>query len=342
MKNTENELIIKYLHNELSKEEMERLYLWLTENKTNQDFLFKLEAFYTVNQLNTSNKEAADTNKEWEKLESIISKLNVGKQTANKKNRRIPILKFLNYAAIFILAIAIPYTLFNNKHTHDSIVDETMATVSTGIGERSQLILPDGTKVWINSCSSLSYSSNLSSERKIKLSGEAYFEVSEDKNKPMTIETYLIDIKVLGTEFNLRAFEDDRSVETTLYEGSVSANTAEKAFKQDILLEPGQQMTYAEDKSLKIISINNKSDILWKKGVIHFKKQSLESISRRLEKNFNVNISILDSQLAMEEFTCEFESAENIRDILEILRMTGRMQYEINGSKIEINNYSKK
>ncbi|GHT75398.1 hypothetical protein AGMMS50262_10580 [Bacteroidia bacterium] len=107
-----------------------------------------------------------------------------------------------------------------------------------------------------------------------------------------------------------------------MYEGSIAANTVSAAFQKDILLKPGEQLTYNKNNSLSIITIGGTNDIKWKDGIFYFKKQTLQSIVRGLERNFNVSITIEDEKLAKEEFTGDFENAESLTNILEILKMT--------------------
>jgi len=276
----------------------------------------------------------ADTNNEWKKLEARILMEKASREKEEKEVKIYRLNTILKYAAIIALAISLPFSIsrmefFSNKNEQNT---GNVATVVTGKGERSQLILPDGTSVWINACSSLSYDLNLSAEHRLKLSGEAYFEVTPNEHRSFVVSTSLLDVKVLGTKFNMKAFEEDDEVQTTLYEGSVAVNTP----SESILLKPREQLTYGKNNSLLLVTVTGKEGMEWKDGIYYFKKQKLQSIVRSLERSFDVEISIADLRLAQEEFTCEFENAENLVDILEVLKMTKKLDYSIKGSKVNI------
>lgn len=329
----ENELIIKYLRKELSQEESQKIAEWLLESRANQDFLFALEELYSLDEINRL-KEAADTNNEWKKLEREILK---GKSKEKKSRLHLPVFKILKYAAFIAVAISIPYLLSQTSFFKQKENKEyTFATVITEKGNRAQLILPDGTKVWLNSCSKLEYNMDFIADRKIKLSGEAYFDVAKNKDHPLTVETSLVKVAVLGTKFNLRAFEDEDIIETTLYEGAVSVNNIHDTFQQDILLHPDQQLTFNRDNTFALTSADHDNNIKWKDGIFYFKKQELRYIAKNLSRSFNVDIIITDDDLANQQFTCEFKNSETINEILDILQMTGRLDYKIINNKIEL------
>jgi ferric-dicitrate binding protein FerR (iron transport regulator) len=190
--------------------------------------------------------------------------------------------------------------------------------------------------VWLNACSSLIYNIDLSSDRQLQLTGEAYFEVAKDEHHPLTVSTSLLHIKVLGTKFNLKAFEGDDEVQATLYEGAIAANTHDQSFAQDFFLKPGEQLTYEKGKTLTISAVSEQDATDWKNGIFRFKKQTLQDIAHSLERSFNVEITIADTKLAQEKFTCEFKNEENLIDILNILKKTKKLDYSIKGSKINI------
>jgi ferric-dicitrate binding protein FerR (iron transport regulator) len=318
----ENQLIIKYLMQQLSEEESALVTSWLQQDKANQDFLFSLEELYWANQMDEM-RQLADTNREWKKLEKQIFSV--------RKNYFYPVLK---YAAILAIALALPYTLYRTGFFNPTAqqAPDNFVILTTEKGERSRLTLPDSTQVWINAGSSLAYNTNRSSNRQVKLSGEAYFEVTKDEHHPFVVSTPLLDIQVLGTKFNLRAFGEEKEVRTTLYEGLVAANTPGRLIE----LKPGEQLIYKEDKTLSIVTISGKEDKDWKDGIFHFRQQTLQNITRTLERSFNVEITITDFILSQEKFTCEFKNGESLDDILRILQMTKKLDYSITGSKVKI------
>jgi ferric-dicitrate binding protein FerR (iron transport regulator) len=326
--NIENQLIIKYLTKTLSEEESMHVVSWLQQDKAHQDFLFKLEELYWANQMKKMQR-LADTNHEWKKLESYI---------LQNKTKKFLFRKELKYVAIIVVLISMAFIVskmdfFDFYGKKDSI---TYTTVITKKGERTQIILPDSSKVWLNSCTSIVYNNNSKTDRQIKLSGEAYFEIKKDTRHPFIVSTSLIDIEVLGTQFNLRAFDDEDLVQTSLYEGQVIARTVVPASKQEVFLKPGERLTYKKNKTWTLATDHLKDDRYWKEGAICFRQQTLQNIARILERTFDVEITIVDENLLKEKFTGEFKNGENVNDILKILKMTKKLDYLITDSKIKI------
>jgi ferric-dicitrate binding protein FerR (iron transport regulator) len=311
---------------QLSEEESAEIVVWLQQDKANQDFLFSLEELYWAYQMDEM-RQLADTNQEWKKLESKIL-----------QGKRIGLLPVLKYAAIIILALSLPYTAYKTGLFHSTAKENpsSFITVTTEKGGRSQITLPDDTKVWLNSCSSLTYNTNMTSDRQIQLTGEAYFEVSKDEHRPFTVSTPLLEIQVLGTKFNLRAFNDEDQVQTTLYEGQIAAHLSDSLFKQDVVLHPGEQLTYRKNKTVTLTTEYVKNDRDWKDGAFYFRQQSLQTITHTLERSFNVEITIADWELSQEKFTCEFKNGESLSDILRILKLTKKLDYTISGSNVKI------
>ena len=116
----------------------------------------------------------------------------------------------------------------------------------------------------------------------------------------------------------------------------IAARIADASFKQEIMLNPGEQLTYGKNKTLSIAAAPGQNDSGWKDGVLLFRKQALRDIVRELERTFNVEIVVADEKLTKELFTCEFRNGENLNDILNLLKMTKKLDYSINGSKVKI------
>jgi ferric-dicitrate binding protein FerR (iron transport regulator) len=333
----ENQLIVKYLMQRLTEEESALVAEWIKNDESNQDFLFSLEELYWANRMEEMQR-LADTNQEWKKLEYQI--LHGREKRKEKKHRKkfSSLTAILKYAAIIAVSISLPFMAFQmgffNKTEKQNL--PSFITVVTGKGERSQLILPDGTKVWMNACSSLKYNTGLSSGRQLQLTGEAYFEVAKDEHRPFIVSTPLLDVKVLGTKFNLKAFEGDDKIQATLYEGLIAANTHDQSFKKDFFLNPGEQLIYKKDKTLVITTLSCTDAIDWKNGIFRFNKQTLQDIAHSLERSFDAEITIMDANLAQEKFTCEFKNEENLIDILNILKRTKKLDYAMKGSKVNI------
>ncbi|MDR0412831.1 MAG: DUF4974 domain-containing protein [Dysgonamonadaceae bacterium] len=329
----QTELIVKYLIRQLTEEESALLVEWLESDNANRDFLFGLEELYWADRIEEWQR-LADTDREWKKLEKQIRQ----PSGEERKKKRALLTGILRYAAILAVAVSLPFAvyktgLFTGTKPPDA---PCLITIDAGKGERSQVTLPDGTKVWINSCSSLTYHTEASAVRRVQLTGEAYFEVIKNDRRPFIVSTPLLDVKVLGTKFNLKAFEEENSIQATLYEGLIAANIHNRPFDRDFLLNPGEQLTYEKDKKPMISTVQGQEATDWKNGIFRFHKRQLQDIVRALERSFAVEITIADAKLAQERFTCEFRNEENVVDILNVLKKTKKLDFRIKGSIITV------
>ena len=207
-----------------------------------------------------------------------------------------------------------------------------MNTLITENGETYQIRLPDGSKVWLNAGSSLTYHAKLEHEgqRKVMLSGEGYFEVAKDRLHPFIVATPDQEIAVLGTHFNVRSYADESVVTTTLLEGSVKI--ADKA-KHSILLRPGQQAKL-KAQYFSVSEVDTEDAVAWKNGMFVLNNQDLESILKQASRWYNVEISFEDESLKAEVFRGAVSRFENISQLLEVLESTGSVHFKWKGRRI--------
>lgn len=210
--------------------------------------------------------------------------------------------------------------------------------VYTQVGERSQAVLPDGTKVWLNSSSRVEYAASFfSRKRRVKMDGEAYFEVSHDRHAPFVVSTNGLDIRVLGTRFNIRNNEDKHLITTVLLEGSVEASvTGERGTA--LRLHPSQQLTFDTDtKSMLLTDIPTaERSINWIYGRFSFEHNTLEEIAEELNRCYNVDIRFKDDALRQLRFSGDFQVDDGIYHIMSVLQLTYKFNYRIVDNDIEI------
>lgn len=164
-------------------------------------------------------------------------------------------------------------------------------TISTPPGGQYQIVLPDGTKVWLNAASTLVYPTAFESDqRKVTLTGEGYFEVAHDAKRPFHVATEQQEIVVLGTHFNINAYQNENSTKTTLIQGSVKVIPNAEKGKQAIL-SPGQQFKLTKDNQTSISNVDLRAAIAWKSGVFSFNDSNIASVVRELARWYNVEIS---------------------------------------------------
>jgi transmembrane sensor len=207
-------------------------------------------------------------------------------------------------------------------------------TIETPKGGQYQILLPDGSKVWLNAASSLRYPANLTAmnERRVELKGEAYFEVKKVSRKPFIVATDKQEVEVLGTHFNVKSYADDNSTKTTLLEGSVQV-TPKSSEISGVILKPGLQ---AELKSsgLKVFAVELEDEIDWKNGDFVFKEESLESIMRKIARWYDVQVIYRDDvpqNVALEGLVSRSKS---ISAVLSMIELTGKVHFTIEGRKI--------
>jgi transmembrane sensor len=205
-------------------------------------------------------------------------------------------------------------------------------TIETPKGGQFQVILPDGSKVWLNAFSSLKFPVNFNpaKERRVELKGEAYFEVVHNAALPFRVITDKQVIEDLGTRFNVNAYDDEASSKTSLLQGRVRI----KAGGKTTLLIPGQQAAVAN--GIKVSEINTEEVIAWKNGYFNFDDEKLENIMKSVARWYNVTIVFEDESLKNETFGAITTRFSNISTLLKIMEQTGDARFSIEGSTIKI------
>lgn len=199
-------------------------------------------------------------------------------------------------------------------------------TVST-LAETKSVLLPDGSEVMLNRYSSVSYSEKFKRNRKVTLKGEAYFEVAKDKSHPFIVSTDVIDVQVLGTHFNVEAYENDPLVKTTLLEGSVAVSA--KGNAESVILKPNERAVYnrTEERLIWTVMENASDEIAWKNNQLLFNNLPLREIVQELSNAFSVMIRIDDPGLREYKMNARFASGEDLDEILRLLQVAGDFEY---------------
>jgi len=191
-----------------------------------------------------------------------------------------------------------------------------MSVLSTPAGGQYEVILPDGTHVWLNAASTLSFPERFSStERRIRLKGEAYFEVAHDAARPFRVNTSRQNIEVLGTHFNISAYEDEPRTLTTLLQGSVRVSSAAK----NTVIKPGEQAVSSERNDIQVQQANTRIALAWKNGMIAFEDASLRQIMREVSRWYNIKVEFA-GQENHEVYTGGVSRDSKLSSLLEILK----------------------
>jgi len=208
-----------------------------------------------------------------------------------------------------------------------SSYSEISNTIRTPRGGQYKLSLPDGTKVWLNAASSLTYpiSFRWLKERRIELNGEAYFEVAKDKLHPFLVQSKTQTVKVLGTRFNISAYSDDQFTNTTLLEGSVQVN--------QITLKPGQQAVNS-GTAIKVNVVDPNDVIAWKEGEFSFRNEPLQNIMKKISRWYNMDVVYQNKEAGKQIFGGTISKYGKISQILHVLELTGDVKFRVEGKTI--------
>jgi transmembrane sensor len=366
-------LAAKKISGELTTEETRELELLLLSNSNYRNILLSLQ------NPGSQNAQASSFNKD-ELLQRLRVKLNVSSPdylvSTNDRGEISPKSSLLNLQRVRSRAILISllilitagffsWRIFFNKTTGFPI-DNTSNTISTNNtttkpGSKTQIKLPDGTIVVLNSDSKLIYPDNfLGNTRDVTLEGEAFFEVTHDKEKPFIIHSKTMDIKVLGTVFNVKAYPDETTTEATLIKGSIEVTIKNKA-AQKIMLKPSEKIIVrnniieednadsppqqpATEENTPLISVKEieydgkdsvATDIAWLQNKLVFSNETFENIVLLLERRFSKKITIKTDNLKYLTFTGKFDK-ENIDQILKALQLTHKFNYKEENDTITI------
>jgi transmembrane sensor len=336
------DLLKKYLANSCSSTNVDSFFDWIKvdSNKVQVYNLFQNH----WNKL-TEEEIGRDTLLNNQRLDKIHHQINLRNKHTPFSKKRSLLVSLLSKAAIILLIPALTlfvYTTFftqniSNTTTHKIVMNEIISP----IGSRITLDLSDGTKVWLNHGSKLIYPQHFSGKtRKVKLSGEGYFDVAHNPEKPFVVETEDIQIVAMGTQFNVNAYTSDNILETTLESGKVILKSnSNESFE----MKPGQHFNWNKKyNSAEILDVDTEKYLSWKDGKLIFEDDSFENIASRLSRWYNVDIEFNNPKIKELTYTATFID-EPLDQILEMLEIVSPIECNISKrTKLTDGTYSKK
>lgn len=319
------ELLTAYLKGELDAEQTAQVEAWYDASAANRKMLG--EVYYLLF-INDRLNDAARIDVE-QSLRRLKTRMHTQQRVANPFRRIV-----WRVAAAAVVAVAVVSGFWGVSSLSDKLAKPVQ--IYTQLGERSQVVLPDGTKVWLNSCSRVEYTSPLfSRQRRVTMDGEAYFEVARDTHTPFIVSANGLNVKVLGTKFNIRSDKQRHRVTTVLLEGSVLAYAANNE-SNNVLLHPRQSVVF--DTQTQQLVLSNSAEacqsINWIEGRLHFDQRPFSEITAELQRYFNVEITFKDQALRRECFSGDFQISDGIYHIMSVLGLTYKFRYEISGDNI--------
>ena len=316
-------LFKRYLDGDASEEELRRLEVAVLHNSD-------------VQQLLEEEMESALPVMDEEVKRRLYSRISAGVKPEKRLISLSPAWRrAMQWTAILLLPLLSAIATY--FITQPSDLQDAPVTVSTGYGEKAEVTLPDGSRVWINAGSRLTYDNRYNRrQREVLLSGEAYFEVAQEKRKPFIVRTTDMVVEALGTSFNVMAYDDEPFASSVLLEGSLRVTAA----SQERLLSGNHRATlYKASSTLASDAVLASDYVVWKEGYIYFENSSFEDIAKRLSRMFNVQISFTSDELKKMRFTGTLGNS-SIRNVLDILSLTSPMRYEMDGTTVSL--YHKK
>ena len=312
-----DERITKYFLGQLSKEE--RVHL-LKERETDKEIKEDFAAAQNIHSLMRLTPASIGYTEGEENFARVEKKVKRRKMWSI--GRRVA-----GYAA----AVAITFIavwVFTYDKGFSSGISMAQQELYVPAGQRARITLPDGSTVWLNAGSTLFYPSVFDKERKVKLEGEGFFDVAKDAHKPFIVTAGDVEVKALGTQFNVYNYKKSGLLRTTLAEGSVLVYYTGKE-KSGHLLEPNQQLIIDNGEFILEKSID-KDELLWKDGIYSFKKERMHDIINKLELYFDVEIEVKNPRIPDYEYTGKFRQRDGILDILRIIQKIHHFKIENN------------
>lgn len=221
-------------------------------------------------------------------------------------------------------------------HNNTAAAAPVYNTLETPRGGEFRVVLPDSSVVWLNAASSLRFPTRFNgATRKVYLTGEAYFEIARNKQQPFIVTTNGIAVTVTGTKFNVKAYPDESYINTTLVEGSVQLTQTAIAGGKPVQLQPGYQGVW-EHRQINVQEAYLEEALAWKNGLFVFRSEPLGSIMRKLSRWYDVDVSYTSAAVPALRFTGTIRKYESIQKVLDMLELTQKVTFKINGKNISV------
>lgn len=317
----------RYIQNRASEGEIKRLSSWI---RNNQEISLWLE------QQILASSSTIDNKVKMRMLRNIESEINLEPKDnyslAAQSNIRLQFNKWMRVAAIFILPILTAAGMYFYMSKTDSSTAPLVIAVERG--QKANITLPDGSKVWLNSQSKLTYSDNFNvKKRELQLDGEAYFEVAHNPNKPFIVHGNDIAVEALGTAFGVKAYSEDNLISSILMRGKVRVTTPDG----DEILMPNDRISYDKTTHKKAKNtVTNATDFTgWIHNELRFENESLGDIAKSIQRIYNVEIIFASEQLRNQRYTGTVNN-NSLESVLNIIALTSPVSFQIDKQQVKL------
>lgn len=272
-------------------------------------------------------------------LDKVHHRINIEAGRKKEKLTKTFTMNLLKAAAVLVFGLVIGFLVKSMQKT-----EPVFYTAIAPKGSISQMILPDKTMVYLNAGSELKYTEEnprtlfqgKHGNRKVLLTGEAWFDVSKNEKKPFVVQTPFYYVEVLGTQFNIKAYPDDNEAVTTLEKGRVKIISSEKyAIKENTFLNPGDQLVYTKNKGININAVSTRRYTAWKDNKLIFINMNLKELFVLLERKYGVDIEVADNIVLNYHYDSTITN-ETLLEVLDLIAETLPIKYKIEGQKVII------
>jgi ferric-dicitrate binding protein FerR (iron transport regulator) len=312
-------------HTQTDDREVDR---WLKEKPQNRQIFQILKEMWQYNQPRPA---AVPPH-----FDLLLRRIHIQQHLAPKPFYRTTLFK----AAAMLLLIIGSNLLFYKYGRHTGPDQSAWHEISVPPGNRTKMILPDSTVIWLNNQTRLRYAEDFLNNRKVELSGEAYFDVHHDAKHPFEVIVGYQKITVLGTRFSVNAYPDDQEIETSLISGSVVFDPGRSMGNRSLIkLEPGYRLIFNKEKqTIQDEKIESSFYDYWEKGIYAFKDERFDNLAVKIKHLFNVELIFEDKLLEQKMFTGTINVNDNIYVFMEAIRRTSAepIEYTFNKNKIFI------
>lgn len=318
------EIFERYIQHRANDEEVRRLSNWIKNNR---------EISLWLEQQIMSSSSTIDSDVQMRMLMNITDEIkSTDRSYTTGKNIRGLFNKWMRVAAMFLLPLLAAGGVYFYMSKNEASTSPLIVSVERG--QKANITLPDGSKVWLNSQSKLSYSADFNvSQRELLLEGEAYFDVAHNPAKPFIVKTKDMSVEALGTAFSVKAYAEDNNVTSILMQGKVRVTTP---VGENILL-PNERIQYdkLKQKVIKTKVVNATNFAGWMNDELRFEDESLLEIANSIQRMYNVNIVFANEKSKSYHFTGTVPN-DNLESVLKMITITTPVLFQMNKKQITI------
>ncbi|MEN8249729.1 MAG: FecR domain-containing protein [Bacteroidota bacterium] len=308
-----NETIKRFFSKTHSEKDLKNLFLWFNSTKGHSEIKESLDKSWDTFQFDNNIKVDS---------EKILQNIKKGIRNYQSSRFKRKVRQFLPYVAMLAITISFVFYIYNYRknYTGQVNINNNYTSIITENGQRSKVVLPDSSIVWLNSGTTLSYHDNFSqNKREVTLNGQAFFEVAHNKERPFTVQCNDLVVSVLGTKFDVEAYPEIGKISVVLKSGKVGL-THQKIASFSYTMSPGEMAEFnLSDNKMNISYPDVEKYSAWKDGILIFKNEPMKEVIDKLRRWYNVDIVVKDQEVYNSVFTgtIQNESYEQIFRLIE-------------------------